>query len=273
MRGGREEEAAPMRARSERTFRLVVAYDGTDFAGMQSQRNARTVQDVLEDALETVLKERQRIVAASRTDAGVHALGQVVRIRTVNAIPDDRVVPALNRVLPPDVVVRYARRCRPEFHPRYDARSRTYRYRIDNRPVPDVLSRRYAWHVRQRLDVEAMQAAAAMLLGSHDFAAFCSAGSPSSTTVRMVTRFDCRRRGGDVFVAISANAFLYRMVRNLVGALVDIGRGLRPVSALREICDSGSRRECSAPAPPQGLTLIRVQYPVHDGRLSRRQPG
>lgn len=255
-----------MRTASERTFRLVVAYDGTDFGGMQSQRDVRTVQDVLEVALETVLKHRQRIVAAGRTDAGVHALGQVVRLRTKTAIPEERLVPALNRVLPADVLIRRATRCASSFHPRYDARLRTYRYRIDNRKVPDVLSRRYAWHIRDRLNVETMQEAARAVVGTHDFAAFCSAGSPSASTVRTVTQIRCRRRGGEVTVDIAANAFLYRMVRNLVGTLVDIGRGVRPPSALHEVLESKSRRACSAPAPPHGLTLLRVDYSRPGGR-------
>jgi len=250
-----------MSADTERTFRLVVAYDGTDFAGFQSQSNARTVQDVLEAALKTVLKEDRRIAAAGRTDAGVHALGQVVRVSTTNRIPVDRLSVALNRVLPSAVLVRKSALCAAHFHPRHDAVLRTYRYRIDNRVVPDVLSRQYVWHVPTRLDVPRMQRAAAPLLGTRDFAAFCSAGSWTASTVRTLARLDCRRRGAEVLITVAANAFLYRMVRNLVGTLVAIGRGAVPPEALLEICDSRRRDRCSAPAPASGLTLMRVDYP------------
>jgi tRNA pseudouridine38-40 synthase len=216
---------------------------------------------VLEAALKTVLKEDRRIAAAGRTDAGVHALGQVVRVSTTNRIPADRLPVALNRVLPREVLVRHAALCDPRFHPRHDAVHRTYRYRIDNRPVPDVLSRRYAWHLPTRLDVPRMQIAADSLVGTRDFAAFCSAGSWTASTVRTLMRFDCRRRGADVLITLAASAFLYRMVRNLVGTLVAIGRGALPPEALLEICESRRRDRCSAPAPARGLTLVRVDYP------------
>jgi len=247
-------------AETQRTFRAVVAYDGTRFAGFQSQPSVRTVQDELEHCLASVLKTESRLVAAGRTDAGVHARGQVIRFSTANRIPADKVPLALNRLLPADVVVRSARVCEAAFHPRFDAVERTYCYRIDNEPIPNVLTRRYAWHVRQPLDVSAMQQAADSLLGTHDFAAFNSAGSDFQTTTRTLTRFECRRLGDEVTILVSANAFLYRMVRNLVGCLREIGSGRQPVTHLAAVCESRSRQQCSAPAPPHGLCLTEVKY-------------
>ncbi len=240
--------------------RAVVAYDGTDYQGFQRQTNGPTVQEVLERALERVTGERVTVLAAGRTDTGVHAEGQVIAFDTEWKHPLPALLRALNAVLPPDVAVREVAPAPPDFHPRYDAISRYYRYTIYNHPVRSPLARRTSFHVAWPLDVEAMQAAAALLVGEHDFAAF---GTPpkGESTVRRVLRAEWRADPPWLYFDIEANAFLYRMVRTLVGTMIRVGLGRLPVEAVREILVSGDRRRAGPAVPPHGLCLMAVRYP------------
>lgn len=250
---------------ANRYIAALVAYDGTDWSGSQRQTNGPSVQGELERALGIVLQEPAPVVLAGRTDAGVHAAGQCFRFATSNRIPAERVPAALNGVLDRSVRVRAAREVEESFHPRFSARSRVYRYVIDNGERPNPLLRRIAGPVNGPLDVVAMKFAAGGLVGRRDFKAWQSAGSPSASTVRTLRRFTVRRRGemcGSPLLQLEleADGFLYQMVRNLVGALIKVGQGaLSPEDVLR-LTEGLDRTKCPPPAPPQGLCLMQVKY-------------
>jgi tRNA pseudouridine38-40 synthase len=256
---------------------LLVAYDGTEFAGFQSQVNGRAVQDVLEAALADLYGTTLRVRAASRTDAGVHAVGQVASVDLGDAaryarIPLERLPLALDGRLPADVRVLAARAAGPGFDPRRAA-SKTYRYRLLARPAPCPLRRRFVWHVGGRLDVEAMATAAEAVIGRHDFSAFAAAGASGASRVREVRALRVRAAADDeVHVDVEADGFLYRMVRNLVGTLVEIGRGRRAASDMASILASRRRALAGATAPPQGLCLMEVRYADDPGAAWVRAP-
>jgi tRNA pseudouridine38-40 synthase len=243
-----------------RHLKLIIGYDGTDFHGFQRQAGLRTVQEELERTLTKLLGHAVAVKAAGRTDAGVHAEGQVVSFRTDNPIPTHRLPVALNGLLPADIVAKKATEVAPDFHPRFDATSRVYRYLIDNRPTPSALLRRYAWHIPEPLDVEAMRQAARWLLGVHDFASFHASGSELGTTVREMKRLHIAKRDGIIVITLEANAFLYHMARIIVGTLVEIGLGKRHPEEMRQILDARDRTVAGKTAPPHGLCLWRVKY-------------
>lgn len=242
-------------------YALGVEYDGTAFLGWQSQAQGRSVQAVLEAALSRVAAEPIATVAAGRTDAGVHATGQVVHFETGCQRPVRAWVLGVNANLPEDVAVRWAVPVPAEFHARFSATGRAYRYLVCERATrPAVLRRRAAWS-RRRLDVAAMRAAAAAVLGEHDFSAFRAAECQARSPVRTLRLLDIKRRGELVVFALEANAFLHHMVRNLVGSLLAIGRGDADRSWLAEVL-RGRDRRCAGPtAPAHGLTLTDVAYP------------
>jgi tRNA pseudouridine38-40 synthase len=245
-----------------RHIRLVVQYDGTGYAGFQVQPNCPTVQGALEQALGRLLNESIRITGASRTDAGVHAYGQVVTFTTENVIPLERIVPALNAVLPADVATTSAEEVPADFHPRFGALDKEYLYRILNRALPSPFLGRYAWHLKQPLDVTAMESAAQVLVGEHDFAAFCAAGGAAKTTVRELYEVSLQRNDEVIECRFGGNSFLYMMVRIMVGTLVEVGLGRLATDDVRGILQSGDRNQAGPTAPPQGLTLIEIQYPA-----------
>jgi tRNA pseudouridine38-40 synthase len=239
--------------------RTVVAYDGTAYSGFQRQINAPTVQATLEAALAQVTQETITILAAGRTDAGVHAVGQVVALDTAWRHGVDALQRALNAVLPADIAVRAVEVVSPDFHPRYDARSRRYQYTLYNAPVRCPMARRHSLHVKKPLDVEAMQRAARSLVGEHDFAAF---GQPPQgrVTVRRVMMADWGGASPWLTFDIEANAFLYRMVRSILGTLLQVGRGEMNVEDFRAVLASRDRSQAGPTAPPHGLCLIEVKY-------------
>lgn len=240
-------------------LRALVEYDGTDFFGFQWQSDCRTVQGELEKALEAVTQERTRVIGAGRTDAGVHAVGQVIafRVRWRHSLAD--LERAWNALLPEDVAVRQIEPAPEGFHPRFSARSRRYRYTIWNGPRRSPLHRRYAWVHPAFLDENLMNQATQFLIGKHDFAAF---GEPpqGENSVRHVYHAHWARCGDLVWFDIEANAFLKRMVRNLVGALARVGRGEAPPEWVREVLESRDRARCAPPAPSCGLCLMEVIY-------------
>lgn len=248
-----------------RYIALVVAYDGTDYGGSQRQANAPSVQGELETALAKLLGQPTAVTLAGRTDAGVHATGQCAAFAMSGRIPTERLPLALNGVLDKSIRILSAREVGEEFHPRFSARRRTYRYSIDDGAMPNPLLRRVATHLGRELDVPAMQEAAQEFVGCHDFVAWQSAGSPTSTTVRTVYRLTVKRRAGAlgsrlIEFEIEADAFLYRMVRNIVGALLRVGLGELSKQDVRQLMEGRDRRKCPPPAAPQGLCLIRVKY-------------
>jgi tRNA pseudouridine38-40 synthase len=247
-------------------YRLTLAYDGTDFAGWQAQAAGgdRTVQGTIEDALATLTGgARVAVAGAGRTDAGVHALGQVASFALASAWDPADLQRALNAVLPEDVRVLEAAECAEDFHARRSATGKLYRYALDTGPVQLPTRRRLAGHAPWTLDEGAVQAAAALFVGRHDFASLASAGSSVKTTVRTVTRSEIRREDGraDSWIyEVEASGFLRKMVRSMVGAIVEAGRGAWTVPRLAEALQARDRRAWPAPAAARGLTLVRVSY-------------
>jgi len=249
-------------------FWAKVEYDGTDFFGFQIQASERTVQGEIERALEAVTGGETRVVGAGRTDRGVHARGQVISFESAwrHGLPD--LHRALNAVLPADVVVLDLGLAPEGFHPRFSARRRAYRYTILNRSWPSALERRTAWHVAQELDVERMADAGGCLLGTHDFATFGQApahGAKGENTVRTVFRADWLASGSRLSFDIEANAFLYRMVRSIVGTLVLVGWGQVSSREYKEMLLGRDRSLIKQVAPAHGLCLMRVDYAAHEG--------
>jgi tRNA pseudouridine38-40 synthase len=243
-------------------LRLTIDYEGTAYRGWQLQPGGATVQEVIELALRTALREPVRARAAGRTDAGVHACGQVVAVRVTREPADlGRLLKSLNALTPPDVAVREIAVVDDAFDPRRHARSRVYEYHLLNRVAPSPFYRRYAWHVPDALDVAAMDAAARQLCGEHDFAAFRAADAePVRSTIRRVTESRMAVAEPLLVYHVEANAFLKHMVRNIVGTLVEVGRGQRPPASLAALLAGRDRTRAAATAPPHGLILLAVRY-------------
>lgn len=248
---------------SQRRYCATVEYDGTDFLGYQIQATGRTVQGEIEKSLKKVTGSAVRIDGAGRTDAGVHAIGQVIAFNVAwkHALVD--LQRALNATLPRDIVITDLTIAEAEFHPRFTALSRSYRYRVINRPWPSALQRRYAYHVPDKLEVTAMNEASRFLLGSHDFASF---GKPpqGEITIREVMQADWSADGDRLVFEITANAYLYRMVRTIVGTLIEVGRGRLAVGEVKQILEARDLTRSAAPAPAHGLCLVRVTYPGNE---------
>ncbi|MFL5307253.1 MAG: tRNA pseudouridine(38-40) synthase TruA [Polyangia bacterium] len=245
---------------SPRRWRAVVEYDGTDFSGWQRQDGRRTVQGVVEDAIHQMLAERVFVRAAGRTDAGVHADGQVVSFELVQPMPAHGLLRGLNTVLPPDVALLEVAEAAPDFDARFSARGKVYRYTVWGHFVRSPRRARTAWHVRQPLDLDAIRVAAALLVGEHDFRAFRASDCDRRTTRRIVRRLDVDRQGAVVTFEVEATAFLKNMVRILVGTLVDVGRGRLDPAIVARMLETGDRTVGGMTAPACGLTLLRVLY-------------
>jgi len=244
-----------------RNIKVIVEYDGTDFYGFQHQKGVPTIQAELERVLSKIFKEKITVCGSGRTDAGVHALGQVINFRSNGTIPIDRLCVAMNSLLPRSIAAISACEVDENFHARYSAKSRLYRYDILNRAVRSAIQGRFCWHVPQPLNVSAMRDAAEYLVGVHDFSAFASADrDESDSTVRNVMLASVETCGEHVLFSIRANAFLRSMVRSIVGTLVEIGLGRRPASEMREILESRDRKRAGKTAPPHGLFLVEVEY-------------
>lgn len=245
-----------------RNLKLTIAYDGTRFVGWQRQAEGESIQGLIEDALARFEGAPVIVHGAGRTDAGVHALGQVASVRLTCAHDTSVLMRGLNAQLPDEVRVTAIDEAAPDFHARYGARSKTYRYLLSNTPVASPFERSYVWHLSERLDLDAMRTAAVTLAGTHDFAAFQSTGSDASSTVRRIARSEFPIRVKDELLAyeIEGDGFLRHMVRAIVGTLVEIGRGGRAPGSIEALLAGGSRAQAGATAPAQGLFLVRVDY-------------
>jgi tRNA pseudouridine38-40 synthase len=241
--------------------KLVISYDGTRYVGWQLQANGPSIQAEVERALATLHKEPVRVTGAGRTDAGVHALGQVASFAAERPLPVPAYVKGMNAHLPEDVAVREAEVRESPFDARRDALGKRYRYRIENLPTRHPLTRLQAWQVFRPLDVGAMRSAAATLLGRHDFGAFRAADCDAAHGVRELRRLDVLEGPpGSIEVVAEATAFLKHMVRNVVGTLVEVGLGARSAGSMPDLLDSRDRRLAGRTAPPQGLLLDEVFY-------------
>jgi tRNA pseudouridine38-40 synthase len=239
---------------------LVIEYDGTNYHGWQYQKNAITVQEVLEKAIEKVTGEKVNLIGSSRTDTGVHALYQVANFKTKTKIPPEKLPYALNAVLPEDVVVIKAQEVDKSFHARYSARSKRYRYLILNRQFPMPTMRNYCWHVPYPLDVEAMKKASFFLKGTHDFSAFKASSTKKVNPVKTIYDLSVEKNDEIIKIEVEANGFLYNMVRIIVGTLVYVGLGKIKAGDIPAIIESKDRTKAGITAPPQGLYLIRILY-------------
>lgn len=250
---------------SKKSFKLTLAYDGADYHGWQIQAEGNTVQAELERAIKTVTGEELRAVASGRTDSGVHALGQVVSFESSTSHGPEILQRAFNGHLPEDIRVLKVERAPHGFHAIRDAVLKRYRYFIQDGGVRDPFLRTWCWYVSQKLDDWEMQDAANELIGEHDFATYQSAGSPRNTTVRKILDFKVERQVGQlcepIVIEIAANGFLYNMVRNLVGTLVEVGAGKQVVGWPKQILAGKDRKLAGPTAPPQGLFMVAVEYP------------
>jgi tRNA pseudouridine38-40 synthase len=241
-------------------IKVVLEYDGSGFAGWQQQKNARSVEGELKRALSSVTGQDLTVYGAGRTDAGAHAEGQVANFRTDGRITPRRLMAALNARLPEDVAVLTAEEVSDDFHARYSARWRRYRYRYLDRPPRPALERGRCWHVRGSLDVESMAKAATALTGQHDWTSFCSASEPPQTRVREMRSARVARRGDFVELELVAEGFLRGLARSIAGALAEVGLGRRPPEWVGKVIRARDRRQAARTAPAGGLTLMEVIY-------------
>lgn len=241
-----------------RNIKLVLEYDGTDFVGWQSQTNGRSVQDVITNVLDQILQEPITLIGAGRTDAGVHARGQVANFRTNNPLGVSSILAALNGTLPEDIYVHSAEEVDEKFHARFDAKERVYRYYISLKPT--AIGRQYHWYVKYDLDLELMNQVAHEILGEHDFESFAKSESLVPHYRCTVYRSEWTKGDGMLVYEIRANRFLHGMVRALVGTMVDIGRGYTPASAFQEILVARDRRKAGMAVPARGLFLEEIVY-------------
>lgn len=243
-----------------RNLKLVIEYDGTNYCGWQSQKNSPTVQDAVEAVLSRILSERIRIVGSGRTDSGVHALGQVAHFKTCSQIALSSLRRGANSLLPPDIRIRKAEEAAEGFHARYCATSRIYEYRIWNASEPSVFLRQYSWWVREPLDVGLMSGCARTLVGRHDFSSFQGADEKDVSPLREVMEARFQKEGQEVRFLIQANSFLRHMVRNIVGTLVEVGKGRLLPETFEAIFSARDRTKAGITAPALGLFLLRVCY-------------
>ncbi|HEX8960937.1 MAG TPA: tRNA pseudouridine(38-40) synthase TruA [Geobacteraceae bacterium] len=243
-----------------RNIKLIIEYDGTNYAGWQVQPNGLAIQQVMEDALARILGAPARLHSSGRTDAGVHARGMVAAFRTDRDIPLRAFSDGLNSLLPPDIAVKDATEASPEFHPRFDATGKRYRYTVYNGGRRSPLARLYAWHLRGELNMAAMEEGARHFIGEHDFAAFRTAGCAAKTTVRRIDAIALRREGDFIYLDVTGSGFLRNMVRIMAGTLVEVGQGRRSPGVVAALLSGDAGVSPGATAPPHGLCLMEVFY-------------
>lgn len=243
-----------------RRIMLTVAYDGTNYHGWQIQKNGETIEGVLNRCLSELLQEEIQVIGASRTDSGVHALGNVAVFDTESRIPAEKFPYALNARLPQDIKIQNAEETELDFHPRHCESRKTYEYRIYNAPFPMPLKRLYSHFSYTSYDIEKMKQAAAYFVGIHDFQSFCSTDAQVETTVRQVDDVQVEKQGDDIVISVVGRGFLYNMVRIMAGTLLEVGRGHRQPQDIPKILDAKDREAAGPTAPACGLTLIKYEF-------------
>lgn len=243
-----------------RSIKLIIEYDGTQYAGWQVQPNGLSVQEVIEEALSRLLKEKVRLRSSGRTDAGVHARGMVAEFGTDKTIPLKAFSDGLNSLLPQDIAIRDAQEATPGFNPRKDAKGKHYRYTILNAARRSPLNRFFVWRVGGDLDLPAMERAARHFVGEKDFAAFRASNCAAKTTIRRIDSLQISRQEEFVVIDVIGSGFLKYMVRIIVGTLVEVGKGVRDPEEIPRLLEAGDRRRTGITAPPQGLCLVEVIY-------------
>ena len=243
-----------------RRIKLTIAYDGTNYCGWQVQPNGITIEEVLNKALKKLTSEDILVIGASRTDSGVHAMGNVAVFDTETTIPPEKIAVALNQRLPEDIVIVKSEEVAADFHPRYCDCSKTYEYHILNTRVPVPTKRLTNYFVSYVLDIEKMRKAASYLVGQHDFVSFCNVRTDVESTVRTITALDILTNGNEITIRITGNGFLYNMVRIIVGTLIRVGRGFYEPEKVKEILEAKDRKAAGVTAPAHGLMLVEIKY-------------
>lgn len=241
-------------------IRLRVAYDGTNYSGWQIQPNAPTIEKKLDEAIKQLTGEDIHVIGASRTDAGVHSMGNVAVFDTESTIPADKFTYALNRYLPDDIIIQESDEVDSEFHPRHCDTRKTYCYRILNTKFGIPQKRNYSWNVAGNIDIEKMKEAAEYLVGEHDFKSFCCVRTQAESTIRTIYSLEVERKDSEILITVTGNGFLYNMVRIIAGTLVQVGKGRFQPDYIKEMLDACDRTQAGQTAPPQGLTLMRIEY-------------
>ena len=239
---------------------LIVAYDGTNYCGWQIQPNGITVEEILNKAIKKLTGEETAVIGASRTDSGVHALGNVAVFDTESTIPPERMSYALNQRLPEDIAIVKSEEVPLDWHPRYCNCRKTYEYHILNTKIPVPMKRYTNYFVSYDLNLEHMKEAASYLVGTHDFVSFCNVRTDVEDTVRTIYSLDIEKQGDEITIRISGNGFLYNMVRIIVGTLIRVGRGFYEPKKIKEILEAKNRTAAGVTAPPQGLMLVEIEY-------------
>ncbi|MFA5164142.1 MAG: tRNA pseudouridine(38-40) synthase TruA [Candidatus Omnitrophota bacterium] len=243
-----------------RNILLKIEYEGTGYSGWQSQKNARSIQDTIEAALERLTGRKARLISCGRTDAGVHAVTHFANFKTPSDIPTYKLQRALNGVLPKDIVIKQAAEVPLKFHARFDARSKTYRYTIMTGNSPSAIERNLTAYIPYKLNLALMKRESKALLGKHDFKSFQASDRIDRSSVRTIKKLRLKKQGEKIIIDIEADGFLYNMVRNIAGTLIDIGRGRISEGSMRGILKAKDRKAAGETAPSRGLCLIEVKY-------------
>ncbi len=249
-----------------KNIKLTIEYDGTDYHGWQYQKWHKTVQQTIKEKIEIIAKEKINFIGASRTDAGVHAIAQVANFKTKSRMNENQWLKALNSLLTPDIVIKNVELVSSNFHARFSAKGKTYKYQILNQPIPSALCRNYVWHIHYPLKITAMRKAAKYLIGRHNFSSFRAAPGKGvsrnapTNPVRTIKRLSITKKDGLITFTIEAGAFLHHMVRNIIGTLVEVGMGKLSPDAIKAILHGRDRKKAGRTAPPQGLFLVKVIY-------------
>ena len=241
-------------------IKLTIAYDGTNYCGWQIQPNGITIEEILNKALSKMTGEEILVIGASRTDSGVHAMGNVAVFDTETTIPVEKIAVALNQRLPEDIVITKSEEVPLDFHPRYCNCSKTYEYHIINTRIPIPTKRLTNYFVSYVLDIDKMRQAASYLVGEHDFVSFCNVRTDVENTVRTITALDIITNGNEITIRITGNGFLYNMVRIIVGTLIRVGRGFYEPEKVKEILEAKDRKAAGVTAPAHGLVLVEIKY-------------